>query len=144
MHKKIKVSSQTTAGHKMQLRSYIAELMLIRQYGIKSLSPYFWRHKYWKGLYTKEVRAVSKFLKSYGAKAVVAVASNIKITTFTDYAELEFFIQREATGLARLSKLKDTSEIKNETYEVKDLREPRFSIRKKGLFEKLNEFEKDI
>lgn len=142
MPKKIKVSSQTTAGHKMQLRSYIAELMLIRQYGLDSLSPYFWRHKYWRGLYTKEVRAVSKFLKSYGPLAVVTVANNIQINTFTNYAELEFFLQKEAAKIYRLTQPKDTSKIKNETCEVKDLREPRFFIKKKGLFEKLNELEK--
>jgi hypothetical protein len=126
----------------MQLRSYIAELMLVRQFGLGSLHPYFWRHKYWRGRYTKEVRAVSKFLKSYGPQAVVAVASNVKINTFTNYAELEFFLQKESASQNRLAQPKDTSKIKNETYEVEDLREPRFSIRKKGLFEKLDEFEK--
>jgi len=141
---KIKVQSQTTDGHKMQLRSYIAELMLIRQYGKSSLRPYFWRHKFWKGIYTREVRAVSKFLKSYGPRAVVSVASNVQINTFTNYAELEFFLQKESARGFRLAQPKDTSKIKNETYEVEDLREPRFSIRKKGLFEKLDEFEKDI
>ncbi len=144
MPAKIKVSSQTTTGHKMLLRSYIAELMLVRQYGLSSLRPYFWRHKYWSGLYTREVRAVSKFLKSYGPKAVVAVASDVKINTFTDYAQIEFFIQREAAKGLRLAQPKDTSEIKNETHEVHDLRESRFSIRKKGLFEKLDDFEKYI
>ena len=142
MPKKIKVLSQTTDGHKMQLRSYIAELMLVRQYGLTSLRPYFWRHKYWKGLYTKEVRAVSKFLKNYGPKAVVTVANNVQINTFTDYAQLEFFLQKESARDSRLAQPKDTSEIKNETREVVDLREPRFSIRKKGLFEKLDEFER--
>ena len=127
MAKKIKVQSQTTNGHKMQLRSYIAELMLIRQFGLGSLHPYFWRHKYWKGLYMKEVRAVSKFLKSYGERAVVTVANNVQINTFTNYAELEFFLQKESAGY---------------TYEVEDLREPRFFVRKKGLFEQLDEFER--
>ena len=142
MPKKIKVQSQTTDGHKMQLRSYIAELMLIRQFGLGSLHPYFWRHKYWRGLYTKEVRAVSKFLKSYGDRAVVTVANNVQINTFTNYAELEFFLQKESAGYSRLSQPKDTSKIKNETYEVEDLREPRFFVRKKGLFEKLDELER--
>jgi hypothetical protein len=140
--KKIKVLSETTSGHKMQLRSYLAELMLIRQYGLSSLSPYFWRHKFWRGLYTKEVRAISKFLKSYGPRAVVEVASNPFITTFTNYAELEFFLQKESAKDYRLAQPKDTSIIKNETDEVQDLREPRFFVKKKGLFEKLNEFEK--
>ena len=141
---KIKVQSQTTDGHKMLLRSYIAELMLIRQYGISSLRPYFWRHKFWKGLYTKEVRAISKFLKSYGNKAVVEVANNVHITTFTNYAELEFFLQKEAANGKRLATLKDTSKTKIEEHRVEDLREPRFFIKKKGLFEKLNELERNI
>lgn len=144
MPTKIKVQSQTTQGHKMQLRSYIAELMLVRQYGLSSLRPYFWRHKYWRGLYTKEVRAVSKFLKSYGPRAVVTVANNVQINTFTNYAELEFFLQKEAARDNRLAQPKDTSDIRNETCEVEDLREPRFFIKKKGLFEKLNEFEKEV
>jgi len=141
---KIKVLSQTTHGHKMQLRSYIAELMLIRQYGLTSLQPYFWRHKYWRGLYTKEVRAVSKFLKTYGPRAVVAVANNIQINTFTNYAELEFFLQKEAAKEYRLTQPKDTSKVNDEAIEVQDLREPRFFVKKKGLFEALDEFEKSI
>lgn len=144
MPKKIKVLSQTTHGHQMQLRSYLAELMLIRQYGLTSLQPYFWRHKFWRGLYTREVRAISKFLKSYGERAVVEVASKTSISTFTNYAELEFFLQKESARDKRLAQPKDTSEIKDETDEVHDLRGPRFSIRKKGLFEKLDEFEKSI
>jgi len=141
---KIKVLSQTTDGHKMQLRSYIAELMLIRQYGVGSLRPYFWRHKFWKGLYTREVRAVSKFLKTYGPQAVVEVVNNIKITSFTDYAQLEFFLQKEAARIQRLAAPKDTSKTKNEAYEVEDLREPRFFIKKKGLFDKLDELERNV
>ncbi len=128
----------------MQLRSYIAELMLVRQYGLSGLCPYFWRKKFWKGLYIREVRAVSKFLKSYGPKAVVTVANNLQINTFTNYAELEFFLQKESARDYRLAQPKDTSKIKNETCEVEDLREPRFSVRKKGLFETLDEFEKSI
>jgi hypothetical protein len=137
--KKIKVQSQTTAGHKMELRSFLAELMLIRQYGLQSLCPYFWRHKYWRGLYTVEVRAISKFLKSYGQEAVIAVIGNIKINTFTNYAELEYFLQKIRAANNRLAKPKDTTKIINETCTVEDLREPRFFVKSKGMFERIDE-----
>lgn len=142
--KNLKIKSETTPNHNMQLRSYVAELMLIRQFGKHSLMPYFWRHPRFKGTYTREVRAISKFIKTYGPSAVVSVACDVGIRTFTNYAEIEFFIQKEAAKSKRLAVPKDVTEVYTESETYEDLREPRVTQRKKGIFERLNELEQDI
>lgn len=117
---------------------------MARQFGLDNLSPYFWRSKRWRGAYTREVRAISKFLKRYGEWAVVNLSCDVRINTFANYADIEFFLQKEAAKSIRLRLPKDISEVICETSVGKDLREPRNFIRQKGLFEKLDEIEKCI
>ena len=144
MSKKIKVKSETTPNHNMQLRSYIAELMMVRQYGLDNLGPYFWRSKRWRGTYTREVRAITKFINKYGEEAIVNLCCNMSINTFANYADIEFFLQREASSIARKKLPKDISGITCEVSVSEDLREPRSFIKQKGLFDKLDEIEQNI
>lgn len=143
MPKKIKsVQSMTTPGHMMQLRSWLAELAMVRSTNGR-LPEFFWRDTRWKWRYANEVKAVSKFLKKYGEDVVVkVVCGNKTIKSFTDYAELEFLLQKEAEVKQRLASPKDTTPVKNEERrDTIDLREPRSVVSKKKLFERLAELE---
>ena len=137
-----KVNSTSTPGHKMFIRSWLAELVMTRANRGRPLKPYFWRDTRWKWRYTNEVKAASKFIKKYGEALVVRVVCDHKINTFTDYGNLEFLLQNEQARIDRLSIPKDLSKVENEDPGVvEDLREPRsFSI-KKTLFERLAELE---
>lgn len=142
MPKKIKgIESITTPGHVMQVRSWLAELVMVRSLG--ELPPYFWRDQRWKWKYANEVKAVTKFIKKYGEGVVAkAVCDDKKIKSFADYAHLEYSLQREADAQHKLSLPKDTTPVKNEDRRpIADLREPRSVVSKKGLFERLSELE---
>lgn len=133
--------STTTPGHNMQLRSWLAELVMLRA-NKGPLKPYFWRDVRWKWRYTNEVKAVSKYIKTYGEAVVVAVAADSKVNTFTDYARLEFLLQNEAAKYTRLPSIKDSSPVVDIVKITGvDLREQRNIKRKKSLFEKLSELE---
>lgn len=140
--KKIKgVQSMTTPGHIMQLRSWLAELVMVRSSNGR-LPEYFWRDTRWKWRYGNEVKAVSKFIKKYGEDVVVKVVCGNPIKSFTDYAELEFLLQKEAEAKKRLASPKDTTPVTNEERrDLPDLREPRSVVSKKTLFERLAELE---
>lgn len=139
-----KVSSTSTPGHKMLVRSWLTELVMIRANKGHPLKPYFWRDPRWKWKYTNEVKAASKFIKKYGESLVVRIVCDNKINTFTDYGNLEFLLQNEQARIDRLTIPKDLSQIENEAVEVvEDLREPRSFAIKKTLFERLAELEND-
>lgn len=136
-----KLESLTTPGHMMQVRSWIAELMMVR-YHKGQLPPYFWRDGRWKWRYANEMKAVTKFIKKYGEGVVLKVICDAKINSFASYAELEFHLQREFEAQARLALPKDTTEVVNEVRDVStDLREPRSVVSKRGLFDRLAELE---
>lgn len=139
-----KIESQTTPGHKMLPRSWVAELVMWRANRGK-LPPYFWRNQKWKWKYGQEVRAATKFVKKYGEDAVVrVVCANKKLITLSSYGDIEFLLQQEEERLRRLSLPKDTTPLAEEVHEpLEDLREPRSVSRKVGLFEKLAMLEKD-
>jgi hypothetical protein len=140
--KKVKgIESSTTPGHIMQVRSWLAELVMVRAHG--NLPPYFWREQRWKWIYANELKAVTKFIKKFGETVVAkTVCDNRKIHSFAHYAELEYSLQREADAQYKLSLPKDTTPIKNEDRGSDvDLREPRSVVSKKGLFERLSELE---
>lgn len=143
--KKIKIQSLSTPGHNMFVRSWLAELVMTRANKGQKLKPYFWRDSRWKWKYTSEVKAVSKFIKKYGEAAVVKVVSeNRKIFTFASYGEMEVLLQKEHGRIERLLLPKDNTEVTSEEPEVvTDLRGPRLSISKKGLFQRLAELEND-
>ena len=138
-----KIQSQTTPGHRMQIRSWLAELVLWRA-NRGRLPPYFWRNTKWKWKYTNEVKAASKFIKKYGEATVTKIVCfNKKLTTLTSYGELEFLLQAEEARLKRLAAPKDTTILIDEAPVVlEDLREPRIVSKKKGLFERLDEHDR--
>lgn len=139
-----RLPSATTTNHKMQVRSWVAERMMIRQFG-KALGPYFWRENRWKWKYMQEVKAATKFIKAYDEDMVLkVVCENKKLVTLASYGGIEFLLQNEQARLDRLSKKKDTSPV---TYEVhasgEDLRGPRSTSRRTGLFDRLDNMEND-
>jgi hypothetical protein len=142
MPKKIKsIQSLTTPNHHMQLRSWLAELVMVRSTNGR-LPEYFWRDTRWKWRYGNEVKAVTKFIKKYGESVVVKVVCNNPVKSFTDYAELEFLLQKEYEAKQRLAIPKDTTPVMNEERrDLTDLREPRSVVSRKNLFERLSEIE---
>lgn len=140
-----KVQSRTTPNHKMQLRSWLAELVMLRSNRGRPLPPFFWRDTRWKWKYTHEVKAISKFIKQYGDNIVASViTNNRKIITARDYATMEFNLQNAVAINQRLSSPKDTTPVKYEDFSnLKDLREKKNVVRKKTLFEKLKEWENE-
>ena len=137
---KRKELSNTTPGHKMLIRSWLAELVMLRQHA--TLPAYFWRDTRWKWNYMREVKAISKFIKNYGELAVVSIACDRHIKTFSNYGNIEFLLQNEKAKIERLNSLKDLSPIISEATQVtEDLREPRSFIIRKSLFERLEELE---
>ena len=136
----MKILSQTTRGHNMQLRSWLAELVMLRTYG--KLKPYFWRDSRWRGIYTQEVKAVSKFIKNYGNRAIVMVAENPFIKTFTDYANIEWRIQEFAKSDELIRKPKDFEPPISPISQGEDLRD--YEIKKTNkisLFDRLDSYE---
>ena len=142
--RKQRVPSQTTPGHKMQVRSWLAELVMLRRHQGR-LPPYFWRENKWKWRYTNEVKAASKFIKAYGEPTVTKVVCREKrLETLTSYGDLEFLLQAEQESLRQLALPKDLSEAPP-VVKTKgpDLRPTSPISQKKTLFDTLAEFEKE-
>lgn len=140
--KELRINSSTTPGHKMLLRSWLAELAMTRSNRGSPLPAYFWRDGRWKWKYGQEVKAASKFIKKYGQAIVVSVVIDNCINTFSDYGNMEFFLQREFDSICRMAAPKDnTVAEKEQKKEIVDIREPKIFPKKKGVFEKLSEFE---
>lgn len=132
------VQSRTTPGHYMQLRSWLAELLCIRQFG--RLPPWFWRDVRYKFRYSNEIKSITKFLKVYGEPTVVtAILDNREITTLADYGKAEVFLQREQNIRNKRALAKDTSlPIKKDNAATEDLRDSKPQTHKLSLFEKLD------
>ena len=136
-----KYSSRTTPGHKMNSRTWLAELLVLRSNDFM-LPENFWKTPKYKWHFANEIKSISKFIKAYGEKLVSHLILNTTITTFTDYAFVEFLIQNELAKAARLDSPKDTSELNSEDISpIKDLRESRKNFHKQGLFLRLKELE---
>lgn len=146
MRKKNKtVQSSTTPGHKMQLRSWLVELVMLRASGGR-LPPYFWKEQKWKWRYTNEIKAVSKFIKTYGELAVLnAVLNNRELSTFSSYGDIEFLLQKEDELVKKQLTPKDYTEVKPlAPLSDEDYREPVSFVKKKSLFDRLRELENEI
>ena len=86
--------------------------------------------------------ACRKFIKNYDEATVLFIAKNNYVTTWTDYAKLEFFFQAHKEKFTRLSSPKDITPIKNQVINKgQDLRSSTKTPCKKGLFERLEEIE---
>lgn len=138
-----KLPSHTTPGHLMLPRNWIAELVIWRS-APGQLSPYFWRENKWKWRYVNEVKAATKFMKTYGEDLVISVVcSNREVKTLASYGDIEFLLQEEKARLDKISLPKDRTEaIEIKIEKMVDLRPPVEKKDRSGLFERLAKYEK--
>jgi hypothetical protein len=130
------IQSRTTPGHKMQLRAFVAETLFIRQHG--KLPPYFWQQTRYKFRDGMEIKAASKFIKIYGeAILMIVVLNNRELTTLTDYAKAEVYLQQEKNRRELRKLAKDVTAPEHiKKIGVEDLR-TNVTKRPMGLFSKL-------
>jgi len=140
--RKARFNSLSTPGTKQDCSNYLVELAFLRDNHGLRLPAKFWQTHRYKFRYRREIQACRKFIKKYGEPAVLLIAMENHITTWTDYAKVEFLLQRIKERKERLAELKDTSPVKPEVAEdVDDLRTDRKPAPKPlGLFERLEEF----
>lgn len=141
MAKKTKsvVNSITQPGAKVNIPTYLVELVMVRANKGKNLPPKFWNDLKWRGRFRREIMGVNKAIREYGLYCVIRAVVNNFIDTFTDYQKFIFVVQQELERLKRLAAAKDTSSIRSECQEVgEDLRDYK-TTKKKGLFERLGE-----
>lgn len=141
-----KFNSLSTPGHQMDLSTWLVELALTkRNNGIK-LPPRFWSMVQYKFHFMREIKAVKSFIKKYGEAAVLKVALKNHLTTYSDYGQMEVFLQQIRESIERLRLPKDISEVKEEIVFTggPDLRDEKPLVRKKiGLFDRLKELASD-
>jgi hypothetical protein len=137
-----KVSSISTPGKRVGIETRLIEIAITRRQRGQVPPPDFWKLNKYKWVFRKEIQAVKKFIKKYGAAAVIEVVSKNYLTSFTDYASMEFLLQAIEERQKRLNLPKDISNVKNFHKEnKKDLRgSGRRGTKKTGLFEKLERF----
>jgi hypothetical protein len=139
-----KFPSHSTPGHEMDLGTWLVELALTRKNCGVKLPPRFWSLVQYKFAFMREIKAVKKFIKEYGEKAVLRIALREYLTTYTDYGQMEVFLQKIKESAERLALPKDTSEVKPEslTHTGPDLRDEKPKMQKKlGTFERLKELQ---
>ena len=138
--RKARFSSLSTPGHKQDCSNYLVELAFLRWNRGTKLPEYFWRQQRYKWKYGKEIKACRKFIKKYGEAAVLYIALNNYITTWQDFAHIEFLLQKIEERRQRIATPKDTSPVSPAHVPTKeDLRDFVPAPRKKGLFERLKE-----
>jgi len=142
--KKAKFNSLSTPGTKQDLSNYLVELAFLRDNHGNRLPSKFWQLSRYKFRYRREIQACRKFIKKYGEPYVLYIALKNHITTWTDFAKIEFLCQQRLEQDQRLAQPKDTSPVEAEgVVSSIDLREHRVSAPEKmGLFDKLEEMSK--
>jgi len=142
--RKARFNSLSTPGTKQDCSNYLVELAFLRDNHGLRLPAKFWQQHRYKFRYRREIQACRKFIKKYGEPAVLLIAMANHITTWTDYAKVEFLLQQIKERKERLAEPKDMSSVKPEVVEdLEDLRVDRKQVPKPlGLFEKLEEFSK--
>lgn len=136
-----KFNSHSTPGHQMELSAWLVELAMTRQNQGVKLPERFWTDSRWKFRFGREIQAVRKFIKEFSEPAILKISLKNYITTYTDYAQMQFLLQKIKESVARLALPKDTSDVAPESIpEGPDLRDYKIDIKKKkGLFERLEE-----
>ena len=130
----------------MDLAAWLVELAMTRfNQGIR-LPARFWTDTRYKFKFGREIQAVRKFMKEFGEKRLLEISLKEYISTYTDYAQMNVYLQKMREQTARLAYPKDISEVKPEgKVEGPDLRELRPVIKKKlGLFDKIQEIQNGI
>jgi hypothetical protein len=138
--KKTRFNSLSTPGHRQDCSNYLVELAFLRRNRGTRLPAKFWQLQRYKWQYRKEIQACRKFIKKYGEPTVLYIAMQHHITTWTDFAHLEFLLQKVAERQKRLAAPKDISGVSRESVKVaEDYRDFTPKPRKKGLFDRLKE-----
>lgn len=109
------------------------------------MPPRFWRLAKYKFRYMREIKGVRKFIKEYGEPTILHIALNNYITTWTKYDHIHVLAQKHVESIERRKLPKDTSPVvREDTSRGEDLRgRINRRLRKKGLFEKIEELEND-
>ena len=138
---KTRFSSLSTPGLKQDCSNYLVELVFLRANKGTRLPAKFWQLQRYKWRYGKEIQACRKFIKKYGEPAILNLAiENQRVTTWTDFAHLEFLLQKVEERRVRVSLPKDSSPVTKETVEVaEDFRDFTPAQSKKSLFDRLKE-----
>jgi len=138
--KMARFNSLSTPGEKTTCPNYLVELAFLKNNKGARLPPKFWQLHRYKWQYSREIQACRKFIKKYGEPAVLYVAMNNHITTWTDFARVEFLVQKIAERQHRLASPKDVTTVAHESVKVaEDHRDFTPAPRRKGLFERLKE-----
>lgn len=141
--RKARFKSLSTSGRRIDCPNYLVELAFLKSQKGSPLPSEFWKLQRYKWRYRREIQAVKKFIKKYGEPAVLYTALHNHITTWTDFARVEFLLQQVAERQERLSSPKDTSGVKVEDVAVNaDYRDYTPAPRKKSIFERLKELER--
>lgn len=141
--RKSKFNSLSSPGVKQDLSNYLTELAFLRQNHGNKLPPKFWQQTRYKFRYRKEIMAVRRFIKNYGEPAVLRIALANHIYSWTDFAKVEFLLQKDAEAKARAAEPKDTTSVGRDFIpEINDLRgHVASSSPRRGLFDRLKELE---
>lgn len=142
--RKAKFNSLSTPNLKIDLSNYLVELAFLRSNRGIRLPAYYWRETKYKFRFKREIQAVRKFIKKYGESAVLKVSINNYIDSYTDYAKIEFLLQKIQEHKELLLKPKDISSVSKDFLPPKiDLRDNHESKKRNvGVFEKISEYEK--
>jgi len=138
---KSKFTSFSTPGHKQDCSNHLVELAFLRQNKGKKLPEFFWREQRYKWRYRKKVQGCRKFIKKYGEGAVLLAAiNNLSIATWTDFAHVEFILQKTEERRRLKSLPKDETPVEPETVKViEDYRDFEPAKPRLGLFDRLKE-----
>lgn len=139
--RKARFDSLSTPGVKQDCSNYLVELVFLRRNHGRRLASKFWQQTQYKFKYRREIQACRRFIKKYGEPSVLYVAlHNPYITTWTDFAKIEYLMQQRMEILQRRATSKDISPVKPESVKVNiDLRTTRTPTRKKRLLQRLRE-----
>ncbi len=138
--KMARFNSLSTPGTKTTCPNYLVELAFLKRNKGNKLPSKFWQLQRYKWAYRREIQACRKFIKKYGEAPVLFVAMNNHITTWADFARIEYLLQQIDARKARLAEPKDTTAVEYESVKVsEDHRDFVPAPRKKGLFERLKE-----
>lgn len=139
--RKSKFTSISTPGHKHDCSNHLVELAFLRQNKGKKLPEFFWREQRYKWRYRKEIQACRKFIKKYGEPLVLWAAINdLRITSWQDFAHVEFILQKLEEKRTLRALPKDLTPVAPETVKVsEDYRDFEPAKSKLGLFDRLKE-----
>lgn len=139
--RKARFNSLSTPGVKQDCSNYLVELIFLRSNKGTKLPSKFWQLQRFKWRYRREIQACRKFIKNFGEPAVLSIAiDHPEITTWTDFARVEFLLQQIEEGRVRRALPKDTTDVVKDSVKVsEDLRDFTPPAPKKNLFDRLKE-----